>query len=153
MRISINRKAHNMWYLAQTSLYSSSSTTSSSMSPAALIAIILLALVTLVALWKIFEKAGQPGWKAIIPIYNGVIYCRMAGLSGWFVILLFLPFVNFIVSIIVAYKLAKAFGYGIGMTILEIFYIGLLVLGFGKAEYVGPYHGSNSPSATQPASS
>jgi len=107
----------------------------------------VFAVVYIIAGWKIFTKAGQAGWKILIPIYNTVITLRIVGMSGWFVLLFLVPFVNFILAVVVAYKLAKAFGYGVGMTILEfIFGIGSLIIAFGNSKYHGP-NGQGSPKA------
>src|SRR6266568_2584250 len=88
---------------------------------------------------KFFSRAGQPGWVAIIPIVNTYFLCRVAGRPGWWVILMFIPFVNFIVWIIISIDVAKNFGkgtgFGVGLAFLSfIFYP---ILGFGKAQYQG----------------
>jgi len=91
------------------------------------------------AMWKVFSKAGQPGWAVIIPIYNIYIMCKVAGRPGWWVLLMFIPFVNLIIAIILTIDIAKNFGqgvgFGIGLIILPfIFYP---ILGFGSAQYQG----------------
>ncbi len=96
-------------------------------------------ILLLAAEWKIFVKAGKPGWAAIIPIYNFIVILEIVGKPVWWIILMFIPFVNIIFLIIVIHNLSLSFGQGIGMTLL-IFVagIGLIVLGFGDARYVGP---------------
>jgi hypothetical protein len=105
------------------------------------IIIYLAVLVLLVAsLWRIFSKAGWPGWAAIIPIYNVYVLLKVAGRPGWWVILYFIPLVNLIISIIVAIDLAKAYGKGgaFGFFGLWLFaFIGYPILGFGSARYLG----------------
>jgi hypothetical protein len=96
------------------------------------------------AIWKMFSKAGQPGWAAIIPIYNIYVMCKIAGRPGWWVLLMFIPLVNFIIIIILCIDLAKSFGkgagFGIGLLLLPfIFYP---VLGFGSAQYQGASAGA-----------
>lgn len=147
-----------MWQIAQysTGLYGSNSTsTSSGGSLAIILAIYLIVIVlSVVAFWRIFTKAGQAGWKAIIPLYNTVIILRIVGLSGWYVLLYLVPFVNIAVSIWVIYRLAKSFGYGIGVTILSIFAIGPLIIAFGDSKYIGPNGqpaGGMPPTAAPPA--
>jgi hypothetical protein len=54
-------------------------------------------ILMIAACWKIFTKAGQPGWAAIIPIYNWYVLCKIVGRPGWWVILLLIPFINFII--------------------------------------------------------
>ena len=90
-------------------------------------------------MWKIFTKAGKPGWAAIVPFYNIYTEFEIAGMNGWMFLLLLIPFVNFIVMIMLYLKLAKAFGKGTGFGIGLIFlnFIFTLILAFGSAEYVG----------------
>ncbi len=101
---------------------------------------IAIAVVVIIGVWKVFEKAGKPGWAAIIPIYNYIILLEIIGKPVWWVILLFIPIANIIVLFIISFKLAEAFGksagFGIGLVFLPfIFYP---ILGFGDAEYQGP---------------
>lgn len=87
--------------------------------------------------WKLFTKAGQPGWASIIPIYNTIVYLQIAGRPIWWIILLFIPIVNFVVSIIVIIDFCRKFGKGTGFAVLTIFFsfITLPMLAFGSAEY------------------
>jgi hypothetical protein len=104
------------------------------------------------ACWKIFTKAGQPGWASIIPIYNWYILCKIVGRPGWWVILLLIPFINFIIGIILCIDLAKSFGKGVGFGI-GLILLGLIffpILGFGSAQYQGPAAGAIAPQP-QPA--
>ena len=109
-------------------------------SPAVLIAELLIALFLIVAMWKVFTKAGRPGWAAIIPIYNIYVWCKIVGRPGWWVILMLIPLVNIVVGIIVCIDMAKSFGkgvgFGIGIALLGIIF--LPILGFGSAQYQGP---------------
>jgi hypothetical protein len=99
-----------------------------------------VAVFMIAAMWKIFTKAGQPGWASLIPIYNMYIWCKIVGRPGWWVILLFIPFVNFVIAIILCIDLAKSFGkgvgFGIGIILLGIVF--LPILAFGSAQYQGP---------------
>ena len=101
---------------------------------------LLIGLMLIVAMWKVFTKAGQPGWASLIPIFNIYIWCKIVGRPGWWVILMLIPFVNFIVAIILCIDLAKSFGqgvgFGIGIILLSIIF--LPILGFGSAQYQGP---------------
>jgi hypothetical protein len=100
----------------------------------------LVVLVLMIAgLWKVFTKAGKPGWAAIVPIYNVIVLLEIAGKPIWWIILMLIPIVNLVVAIIVSIEVAKKFGqgvgYGIGLAILPfIFYP---MLGFGSASYQG----------------
>jgi hypothetical protein len=136
-----------MWSFAQYS-YQVSTTGNSALKAYLWTFGIVFLLVYILAGWRIFTKAGYDGWKILIPIYNVIITLRIVGLSGWYVLVFFIPFVGFIMEIIVAYKLAKAFGYGVGMTILEfIAGIGLLIIGWGDSKYLGP-DGKGKPKAS-----
>jgi len=97
-------------------------------------------VIVIVALWKVFTKAGQPGWGAIIPIYNIYLLCKIAGKPGWWVLLMFIPFVNFIIGIFVALGVAANFGKGAGFGIGLVFlpFIFYPILGFGDASYGPP---------------
>jgi ABC-type sulfate transport system permease subunit len=94
----------------------------------------------IVGFWKVFEKAGKPGWAAIIPIYNIIVLLEIIGKPIWWIILFFIPCVNFIVSILVALEVAKCFGKGAGFAIGLILlpFVFYPILGFGDARYVGP---------------
>lgn len=130
--------------------------TNSGVSSGALITILLIALVVsivgIVALWKVFQKAGKPGWAAIVPVYSVWVLFEITGFPGWLALLMFIPFVNFafvIVLLITYFKLAKAFGKSDGFAVLTVFFsfICLLILGFGKAQYQGVDGGKAKPQA------
>lgn len=97
-------------------------------------------IICVVALWKMFEKADEAGWKSIIPLYNLYILFKIAWGKGWMFLLLLIPIVNIVIGIMLDIKLAKAYGGGVGMILLCIFLptIAYLILGFGGAEYIGP---------------
>ena len=109
-------------------------------SPVSMIIGLLIALLLIVAMWKVFTKAGQPGWASIIPIYNLYIWCKIVGRPGWWILLMLIPFVNFIIGIILCIDMAKSFGkgagFGIGLALLGIIFVP--ILGFGSAQYQGP---------------
>jgi hypothetical protein len=104
-------------------------------------------VLEIAALWKVFVKAGQPGWAAIIPIYNLYILLKVIGRPGWWILLFLLgiiPFVGWIavlvLGIIIAIDLAKSFakstGFAVGLFLLNFIFIP--ILGFGESQYVGP---------------
>jgi len=96
--------------------------------------------VVLASLWRIFTKAGKPGWAALIPIYNTVVLMQVIGRPEWWVLLLFVPFVNIYVAIVSALELAKSFGKSTGFGVLTIFFPVIMypILGFGPSQYLGP---------------
>jgi hypothetical protein len=96
-------------------------------------------ILIIASYWKIFTKAGKPGWAAIIPIYNAVVLLEIVGKPVWWIILFLIPIVNFVIAIIVLHRLAQSFGQGAGTTILLILlpFIGFPMLAFGSATYVG----------------
>jgi len=92
-------------------------------------------------MWKVFEKAGQPGWAAIVPIYNGyVLTCEIAKKDiVWFLVITFVPFVGLVAWILVAMEVGKKFGkeggYGVGLALLPFIFFPML--GFSDAQYQG----------------
>ena len=97
-------------------------------------------ILSIIAMWKIYTKAGKPGWASIIPIYNIVVLFEIVGLEWWHVLIaIFVPFAFLVYLIVINVKLAKVFGQGTGMILLLIFIpiIGQLVLAFGKSTYNG----------------
>ena len=100
---------------------------------------LIILLVIIIAYWKIFEKAGKPGWAAIIPIYNIIVLLEIVGKPTWWIILYLIPLVNFVIAIIVINELSKKFGQGVGFTIGLILlpFIFYPILGFGSASYKG----------------
>ncbi|MCI9585568.1 MAG: signal peptidase I [Bacilli bacterium] len=100
---------------------------------------LVLGILTIVGMWKVFSKAGVPGWGAIIPFYNMYLLFKITMGNGWLFLLLLIPFVNFVMLIIVYVKLAAAFNKGAGYTLGLIFLspIFIMMLGFGSAQYIG----------------
>jgi len=95
-------------------------------------------VLMLAAMWKIFAKAGQPGWAAIIPIYNWIVWCKIVGRPAWWVLLLLICFPIFfiILSIDLAKSFGKGVGFAVGLILLSIIFFP--ILGFGNATYQGP---------------
>jgi hypothetical protein len=101
---------------------------------------LLLALAVIAGMWLIFQKAGEAGWKSIIPIYNIYVMLEIIGRPGWWVILYFIPVINFFVWVIMMIDLAKSFdrgiGFAIGLMFLPVIFYPLL--GFSDMQYYGP---------------
>ena len=102
--------------------------------------ILVFYIACVIGMWKMFEKAGKPGWASLIPFYN--LYCvyDIGWGTGWLFLLTFVPCVGFIFDIMLSFKMAKAYGqvtgFGFGILFLKpIFY---MILGFGDSEYIGP---------------
>jgi Family of unknown function (DUF5684) len=96
-----------------------------------------IGLLTLVSLWRVFTKAGQPGWAAIIPFYNFYVLCKIAQKPRWWWVLLFIPVVNWIIALIVKLGVSESFGkgsaFGVGLWLLPIIFYPILAL--GDAQY------------------
>ena len=112
---------------------------STSSLPGGFLLVVLAVIVFyVVAYGRVFAKAGEPGWGALIPLYNLYLYCRVAGRPEWWVILFFIPFVNVVIALILAQDLARSFakspGFGLGLWLLSFIFVP--VLAFGSAEYV-----------------
>lgn len=111
----------------------------------ALIAISMLAILVIlfvvIGWWKMFDKAAQPGWMAIVPILNIFVLIKMAGRPWWWLILYFIPIVQIVVGIVVALDLGKTFNKDGLYSFLLLFLLaplGYLLIGFGDAIYQGP---------------
>ncbi len=102
--------------------------------------ILLIVILLIVSLWKIFTKAGKPGWASIVPIYNSWVLAEIGGKPGWWGLLMLIPYVNIVIAFYLYYLLAKSFGkgagYAIGMILLP--FIFLPMLAFGDDKYQGP---------------
>jgi len=116
---------------------------SSGASGVLIVVYILVLVLELASFWRIFTKAGQPGWAVIIPFYNYYVMLKIVGRPGWWLILFFIPFVNFIAAIVVLNDLSKSFGHGGGFTVGLLFlpFIFGPILGFGSDRYLGPAGG------------
>lgn len=98
---------------------------------------LLLTILMVVAFCKVFAKAGEAWWKAIIPIYSLFVLVIIAGKPWWWGLLLFIPIVNIVFYFIVNIALARRFGqgvvFGLGLALAGIVFFPLLA--FGKYEY------------------
>ncbi len=96
-------------------------------------------ILMIIGMWKIFVKAGRPGWHSIIPIYNQIVLLQIAGKPEWWFLLMFVPLVNIIVIFMMWSALSKSFGKSTVFTLGLIFlpFVTIPVLGFGAAKYMG----------------
>lgn len=85
---------------------------------------LLVTIFYVACLWKVFTKAGQPGWAAIIPIYNLVILFRVAQMNPWWILAFLVPILNLVIYVMNQHRISRAFGHGAGFT------CGLIFLGF-----------------------
>lgn len=101
---------------------------------------LVLTIISIVAMWKIFEKAKEPGWTSIVPIYNLYVLFKIVWGKGWYFLLLLIPIVNIVIAIMHVFKLAKCFGKstGFGFGLLFLPFIFTLILAFGNDKYLGP---------------
>jgi hypothetical protein len=99
----------------------------------------------IVSLWKVFSKAGEPGWVAIIPILNVYYLLKVAGKPGWWLILCFIPVLNLIPAILAPLGVSERFGKGVGFGIGLLFlpFIFYPILAFGSAQYGGGTEGAS----------
>ena len=100
------------------------------------------AVLTTAGFWRMLDKAEVPGWTILVPIYGYVKLLHIAGRSGWWMLLAFVPYLGLLTYIVLSLDLARAFGrglrFGIGLLLLPAIFAP--ILGFGDAEYVGPVH-------------
>ncbi len=97
----------------------------------------IVLIVMVASMWRLFTKAGQPGWAAIIPIYNFIVYIKITGKSLIYLLLVFIPIINIAAWLILLNALVRKFGKGTGYFIISIFFgfITIPMLAFGDAEY------------------
>ena len=106
-----------------------------------IILICAIALFEIIAQWKVFTKAGQPGWACIIPIYNIYIMTKIAGKPGIWTLWCLIPIVNLVFVIWLYNMISKSFGHDEGFTV-GLVLLGAIfwpILGFGSSKYRGPY--------------
>ena len=107
----------------------------------ALLFVLAIVVLMIASMWKIFTKAGKPGWACLIPIYSTIVLLEIVGKPTWWLILFFIPFVNYVFIIWTMNMLSKSFGkdvgYTAGMLLLGIVFFPMLA--FGDATYQGPY--------------
>jgi hypothetical protein len=108
-------------------------------SPFVTVLSLAVAVLGIVAMWKIFEKAGEPGWAAIIPFYNVYVLFKITWGNGWKFLFLLIPIANLVFAIITMVKLAKAFGksggFAVGLIFLSIIFY--CILAFDSSTYLG----------------
>ena len=99
-----------------------------------------LILIYIIGVWKVYEKANQPGWACLIPIYNIWVLLKIVGKPRWWILLLLIPLVNVVIGILITHNLSKSFGkdvaYTLGLILLPVVFYPLL--GLGDATYRGP---------------
>ena len=122
---------------------------------------IILRILRIIALWNAFERAGEPGWKALVPIYCSYIQYKLSGMKNWFWYGLLIAVIAWIVAacipdqqelitnigsaitwiiyIVMLFKFAIKYGWGVFTSILFVLFypICILVLGFGNYPYEG----------------
>jgi hypothetical protein len=107
---------------------------------AMLIPILVISVLVIVGKWKVYEKAGKPGWAAIIPVYTWIVMLEIVGKPIWWIFLFFIPCVNIIFMIWTINLLSKSYGQSEGFTIglILLGFIFYPILGFGSYQYLGP---------------
>jgi hypothetical protein len=112
-----------------------------------------LAILEIAGMWKVFTKAGRPGWAAIVPVYNNLQLIWTTGRPWWWILLMLIPIVNIVVIAMILHDISKSFGRGVGMTLLLFFlpFIGFPMLGFGSATYNGPTYPQSTAGGPTPA--
>jgi hypothetical protein len=97
-----------------------------------------LAVVSIVSFWRIFEKAGDKGWKSLIPLYNTYTLFKVGGYNGWMFLLLLIPIVNIVILLLLSLRLAERFGKSTVFAVVALFLfnpIGFWIIGLGDAKY------------------
>jgi len=123
-------------------LHYASSSPSSGISKTSVLAIYLFTLLVVILMyaaeWRIFVKAGQSGWKSLVPIYNVYTQFTIAGMSGWWVLALLVPLLDIYATVLLSLGTAERFGKGTIFAVLGLLLfapVGYIYLGFGKTKY------------------
>jgi hypothetical protein len=124
------------------------------MSVGFMVGFLAILVLTLASMWRIYSKAGEAGWKSLIPIYNLFVFQRIVGRPGWWLLLMIVPVVNIVISIVECADLARVFGkgigYAIGLILLGPFF--MMALAFGPATYQGPNRRTPVQAPSRPVS-
>ena len=95
--------------------------------------ILAFVLLVIISMWRVYERAGEPGWAVLIPFYNMYVLTKVAGLSGWWAVAMFIPLINiialFVVSIAVARRFDRGAGFGVGLALLPMIFYPILAWG------------------------
>lgn len=100
----------------------------------------ILTVFSIAISWRIFSKAGQPGWACLVPIYSAVVCLQIIGRPWYHMFLFLIPFYNIYLTIVCVNDLSKSFGKDTGFTI-GLLFLGIVfypILAFGNATYIGP---------------
>jgi hypothetical protein len=93
-------------------------------------------LLTIAAIWKVFERAGEPGWAVLVPFYNVYVLTRVAQVSAWWILAMFIPVLNivaaFVIAVGVARRFGKSSGFGFGIALLPFLFYPMLAWGDGE---------------------
>ncbi|MBL7124092.1 MAG: signal peptidase I [Actinobacteria bacterium] len=108
----------------------------------AIIVYIAVVVLMIASQWKIFTKAGKPGWASLVPIYNIIVLLEVTRQPLWMIFLLIIPIANIVVMIIVAIELSKSFGksggFAAGLILLPIIFYPILAFGSAKYQETAP---------------
>ena len=99
----------------------------------------VFALLVVASMWRLFSKAGEAGWKSLVPFLGAFVYLKITGRPAWWFLLMIIPVINIIPGIVTCFDLARVFGKGpgFGVGILMLSPIFIPILAFGGARYVG----------------
>ena len=132
-------------------------TTSADVNTGAILTYVLISalvsyVLVVIPLWAIFTKAGEPGWQALIPIWNTIVLLEIAGKPMWWILLFWVPILGIVLYILMLNGLSLSFGHGAGFTVGLVFLglIFLYILAFDSSRYQGPV-GTAAPVGYQPA--
>ena len=105
-----------------------------------MIPLLILSVILIISHWKIYTKAGKPGWASIIPIYNVIVLLEIVGKPIWWIFLIIFPCTSLIFAVWTINLLSKSFGQGTGFTLGLLFlsFIFYPILAFGNYQYLGP---------------
>lgn len=99
-----------------------------------LIPLLILSILLIVSYWKLYEKAGKPGWAVLVPVYSHLVLLEIVRKPWWWLLLMLIPVVNIVFAIWTTNLFVKSFGKDEGYTVgvLLLPYIFLPILAFNK---------------------
>jgi len=126
------------------SLFSDVAVTTTSVDTGAIFTAVLISsligyALAVIPIWAIFVKAGEPGWQALIPIWNTIVLLKIVGKPAWWIVLFLIPIVNIVFLVLTMHALSLSFGHGAGFTVGLIFLslIFYYILAFDSSRYQG----------------
>jgi hypothetical protein len=100
-----------------------------------------LGAIMIISMWRLYTKAGRPGWASIVPFYNQIVMIKIIGRPLWWFAMMFVPFANIVFSVMIMLEFVKSYGKDTWFGVASLFfpYVIFPIMAFDKnIRYVGP---------------